>query len=155
MAVYERKHLKSWDTACTNLAKGLVNLRELRISVQFPHSNYFSLKHNFLQPLFRFRARQMIHTGPLTSTDLQTSDVAGRLESVKVQVSTEQDLFPGPHRIDFVALELLGLFNLALSRFILGWSESDALVDLKRAFRSDDSAVRFLRYMNQTDLYGG
>jgi hypothetical protein len=156
MRAYQEKHIKSWDMACKALAERLINLRELDIAVQFSMHHYFSLGHAFLQPLYRFRTRQIAQSQSISSECTEeTSIPSGGIESVKAQISTlESRCLSGPKPMRAAMLELHGLFNITVSRFILGWSELDAFADLDRAFnRADpDGVIARLRYLDQRYL---
>lgn len=162
MRTYQNKHMKIWDQACKGLADRLVNLRDLYMSIKFPEGHYFSLDHAFLQPLYRFRARQVAHAMSIPSAGSK-SVVAGAeaLQSVKVEISTCASSWVC--RSTFVQtklLELHALFNVAVARFIAGWSEAYAFADFEQFFKPTDPeldmhqlrAIEAMRFFDQRGL---
>lgn len=126
---WKKKHLECWDKTFKIVATELVNLKTIDIVVHLRETNVcLALSEPSLSPLFQFRR----------CSD-STRNQAKALETVNVVVYT---MWTGDHfffdpRLTWASDTLHTLFGLAVSRYILGQSEEQAMAQLKEVWDDD------------------
>lgn len=149
------KHVNSWTSACRAASKALLGLRELNCRIQDNSSNsIFSLRQDYLQPLLQFRrlSRRKRNTQDsiVNDPDNNPEGQPSCLSTVNVHFRTQASrryLLRRPRELKDASLELHDLFGAAISRAILGWTEEDAMADLRAAWGKHKEWHHHLRYL--------
>ena len=128
---FEQLHVASWSRACLTLSQNLVHLQNLEIWIQSARTPSDSIRHPYLKPLFQFR-RLALRRQLLTLVRVHFWTRWLKLET------SMTGLRDANH-------ELHQLYGDAIARVILGWSEKDALAELKAAWQRH---VRWHHHLN-------